>query len=77
MSEQEIVLDENQLLNLINGKQIITRVGESKVIIRQSYVKPLTYPPVNQQFKIIESSPEMKRRFLKETNQILGGRIND
>ena len=58
MNEQEITLDENQLLDLINGKQIITSVGESKVTIRQSYLKPKVQSPIYHRYQITDTLAE-------------------
>ncbi|MBU5271250.1 hypothetical protein ACN9VA_03550 [Staphylococcus caprae] len=61
MNKQEIILDENELLDLINSKSIITRVGESKVTIRQSYVKPMVRTPIHHRYQITDTLDEREK----------------
>ena len=42
MSEQTILLDENDLLSLLNGGSFHTLVGNQKVVIKQSLLKPIS-----------------------------------
>ena len=58
MSEQTIFLDENDLLSLLNGGSFHTLVGEQKVVIKQSPLKPPVAPALNYRYQIVDTKAE-------------------
>lgn len=57
MSEQTILLDENDLLSLLNGGSFHTLVGEQKYI-KQSPLKPPVAPALNYRYQIVDTKAE-------------------
>lgn len=55
MSEQTILLDENDLLSLLNGGSFHTLVGNQKVVIKQSLLKPALAPMLNYRYQIVDT----------------------
>ena len=79
MSEETIFLDENDLLSLLNGGSFHTLVGEQKVVIKQSPLKPPVAPMLNYRYQIIDTKTECKRlsRMVPHSiNSNIGGTIN-
>lgn len=79
MSEQTILLDENDLLSLLNGGSFHTLVGNQKVVIKQSLLKPALAPMLNYRYQIVDTKAESERlsRMLQHSiNSNIGGTIN-
>lgn len=79
MSEQTIFLDENDLLSLLNGGNFHTLVGEQKVVIKQSPLKPAVAPALNYRYQIVDTKAESERfsRMVQHSiNSKIGGTIN-
>jgi hypothetical protein len=80
MSEETIYLDENDLLSLLNGGSFHTLVGEQKVVIKQSSLKPPVAPALNYRYQIVDTKAESERfsRMIQHSiNSNIGGTIND
>ena len=60
MSEQTILLDENDLLSLLNGGSFHTLV-KPKVVIKQSLLKPALAPMLNYRYQIVDTKTERER----------------
>lgn len=79
MSEQTIFLDENDLLSLLNGGSFHTLVGNQKVVIKQSPLKPPVAPALNYRYQIVDTKAESERlsRMVQHSiNSNIGGTIN-
>ncbi|QRO69861.1 hypothetical protein [Staphylococcus epidermidis] len=80
MSEQTIFLDENDLLSLLNGGSFHTLVGNQKVVIKQSSLKPVLAPKLNYRYQIVDTKTEserLSRAVQRSINSNIGGTIND
>lgn len=80
MSEETIFLDENDLLNLLNGGSFHTLVDNQKVVIKQSPLKPALAPRLNYRYQIVDTKAENERfsRMVQHSiNSKIGGTIND
>lgn len=79
MSEQTIFLDENDLLSLLNGGSFHTLVGNQKVVIKQSPLKPAVAPRLHYRYQIVDTKVESERlsRMVQHSiNSNIGGTIN-
>ena len=79
MSEQTIFLDENDLLHLLNGGSFHTLVGNQKVVIKQSPLKPAVAPRLHYRYQIVDTKVESERlsRMVQHSiNSNIGGTIN-
>ena len=79
MSEQTIFLDENDLLHLLNGGSFHTLVGNQKVVIKQSPLKPALAPRLNYRYQIVDTKVEsgrLSRMVQHSINSKIGGTIN-
>lgn len=57
-----IILSEADIQSIINGRDVIKHDGDSKVLIRQSYVKDILAPIINDRFNIHDSETEKQIR---------------
>ena len=62
------ILSEADIQSIINGRDVIKQDGNSKVLIRQSYVKDILAPIINDRF--IVSDSETKNRISNVMNDI-------
>ena len=46
------ILSEADIQSIINGRDVIKQDGNSKVLIRQSYVKDVVAPIINDRFEV-------------------------
>ena len=77
---QTIFLDENDLLSLLNGGNFHTLVGEQKVVIKQSPLKPPVEPALNYRYQIVDTKAgyeRLSRMVQHSINSNIGGKIND
>ena len=49
------ILSEADIQSIINGRDVIKQDGNSKVLIRQSYVKDILAPIINDRFIVSDS----------------------
>lgn len=63
-----IILSEADIQSIINGRDVIKPDGNSKILIRQSYVKDIAAPIINDRF--IVSDSETKNRISNVMNDI-------
>ena len=56
------ILSEADIQSIINGRDVIKQDGNSKVLIRQSYVKDLVAPIINDRFVVRDSKFENRIR---------------
>ena len=62
------ILSEADIQSIINGRDVIKQDGNSKILIRQSYVKDILAPIINDRF--IVSDSETKNRISNVMNDI-------
>ena len=62
------ILSEADIQSIINGRDVIKQDGDSKILIRQSYVKDIAAPIINDRF--IVSDSETKNRISNVMNDI-------
>ena len=62
------ILSEADIQSIINGRDVIKQDGDSKILIRQSYVKDILAPIINDRFIIGDS--EAKNRISNVINDI-------
>ena len=62
------ILSEADIQSIINGRDVIKQDGDSKILIRQSYVKDILAPIINDRF--IVSDSETKNRISNVMNDI-------
>ena len=63
------ILSEADVQSIINGRDVIKQDGNSKILIRQSYVKDILAPIINDRF--IVSDSETKNRISNVINDII------
>ncbi|MFC0278112.1 hypothetical protein ACFFH2_15670 [Enterococcus devriesei] len=72
----EIVLSDADIQSIINGRDVIKKVGDQKIKIRQSYLKDMAAPVINDRFQIkdtvIENQVKAFRSSMKNSYE-LGG----
>lgn len=72
----EIVLSDADIQSIINGRDVIKKVGDQKIKIRQSYLKDMATPVINDRFQIkdtvIENQVKAFRSSMKNSYE-LGG----
>lgn len=56
------ILSEADIKSIINGRDVIKQDGNSKVLIRQSYVKDVVAPIINDRFVVRDSKSENRIR---------------
>lgn len=56
------ILSEADIQSIINGRDVIKQDGNSKVLIRQSYVKDVVAPIINDRFVVRDSKSENRIR---------------
>ena len=56
------ILSEADIQSIINGRDVIKQDGNSKVLIRQSYVKDIVAPIINDRFVVSDSEFENRIR---------------
>ena len=49
------ILSEADIQSIINGRDVIKQDGDSKILIRQSYVKDIVAPIINDRFIVSDS----------------------
>ena len=49
------ILSEADIQSIINGRDVIKQDGDSKILIRQSYVKDIVAPIINDRFNVSDS----------------------
>ena len=49
------ILSEADIQSIINGRDVIKHDGNSKILIRQSYVKDIVAPIINDRFNVHDS----------------------
>ena len=49
------ILSEADIQSIINGRDVVKQDGNSKILIRQSYVKDIVAPIVNDRFVVRDS----------------------
>ena len=62
------ILSESDIQSIINGRDVIKQDGDSKILIRKSYVKDILAPIINDRF--IVSDSETKNRISNMMNDI-------
>ena len=62
------ILSEADIQSIINGRDVIKQDGNSKILIRKSYVKDILAPIINDRF--IVSDSETKNRISNVMNDI-------
>ena len=62
------ILSEADIQSIINGRDVIKQDGDSKILIRQSYVKDIVAPIINDRFNVSDS--ETKNRISNMMNDI-------
>ena len=63
------ILSEADIQSIINGRDVIKQDGNSKILIRQSYVKDIVAPIINDRF--IVSDSETKNRISNVINDTI------
>ena len=63
------ILSEADIQSIINGRNVIKQDGDSKILIRQSYVKDIVAPIINDRF--IVSDSETKNRISNVINDTI------
>ena len=63
------ILSEADIQSIINGRDVIKQDGDSKILIRQSYVKDIVAPIINDIF--IVSDSETKNRIFNMMNETI------
>ena len=63
------ILSEADIQSIINGRDVIKQDGDSKILIRQSYVKDIVAPIINDRFIISDS--ETKNRISNMMNDTI------
>ena len=63
------ILSEADIQSIINGRDIIKQDGNSKVLIRQSYVKDIVAPIINDRFGVSDS--EFDKRIRTSNNNLI------
>ena len=56
------ILSEADIQSIINGRNVVKQDGDSKILIRQSYVKDILAPIINDRFIISDSKFENRIR---------------
>ena len=56
------ILSEADIQSIINGRDVIKQDGDSKILIRQSYVKDIVAPIINDRFNVHDSETEKRIR---------------
>ncbi|EHB6497124.1 MAG: hypothetical protein E6Y97_10855 [Enterococcus faecalis] len=56
MNKQEIVLSEADIQSIINGREVIRKVADNTIVIRQSYLKDLIAPVLNDRFVVKDTN---------------------
>ena len=56
------ILSEADIQSIINGRNVIKQDGDSKILIRQSYVKDMAAPIINDRFIVSDSETENRIR---------------
>ena len=54
------ILSEVDIQSIINGRDVIKQDGNSKILIRQSYVKDIVAPIINDRFNVHDSGYKNK-----------------
>ncbi|MGV3085055.1 hypothetical protein [Enterococcus dispar] len=55
---REIVLSDADIQSIINGRDVIKQIGETKIKIRQSYLKDVAAPVIRDRYNIADSVME-------------------
>ncbi|WP_230711333.1 hypothetical protein [Enterococcus sp. SMC-9] len=55
---REIVLSDADIQSIINGRDVIKQSGETKIKIRQSYLKDAAMPVIKDRYNIADSVTE-------------------
>ena len=63
------ILSEADIQSIINGRNVIKQDGNSKILIRQSYVKDIVAPIINDRFNVSDS--ETKNRISNVMNDTI------
>ena len=63
------ILSEADIQSIINGRNVIKQDGDSKILIRQSYVKDIVAPIINDIFVVSDS--EAKNRISNVINDTI------
>ena len=54
----EIVLSEADIQSIINGRDVVKQIGNQRLTIRQSYVKDMVAPVINDRFEVKDTVME-------------------
>ena len=54
----EIVLSDADIQSIINGRDVIKKVGDQKIKIRQSYLKDVAAPVINDRYEVKDNVVE-------------------
>ena len=63
------ILSEADIQSIINGRDVIKQDGDSKILIRQSYVKDILAPIINDRFQVHDA--ELEKRIRTTNNNII------
>lgn len=54
----EIALSEADIQSVINGRDVVKQIGDTKIKIRQSYLKDAAMPVIKDRYNIADSVAE-------------------
>lgn len=54
----EIVLSDADIQSIINGRDVTKKVGDQKIKIRQSYLKDVAAPVINDRYEVKDNVVE-------------------
>ncbi len=54
----EIVLSDADIQSIINGRDVTKKVGDQKIKIRQSYLKDMAAPVINDRYEVKDNVVE-------------------
>lgn len=55
---REIALSDADIQSIINGRDVIKQIGDTKIKIRQTYLKDVAAPVIKDRFNIADSVME-------------------
>lgn len=66
---REIVLSDADIQSIINGRDVIKQIGDTKIKIRQSYLKDVAAPVIKDRYNIADSVTEEHLKNFRESVQ--------
>lgn len=54
----EIVLSEADIQSIINGRDVVKQIGNQRLTIRQSYLKDVAAPVINDRYEVKDNVVE-------------------